>query len=127
MPGVLALAALAAVMLAQPRDADATIPVKKEIECLALTIYFEARGEPDIGKLAVGHVVMNRVTDPRFPGNVCEVVREGGQEVLHQCQFSWWCDGQSDEPNEATAWRESRSLARRVFRHYSGDPTSGAL
>ena len=41
-----------------------------EVECLALTVYFEARGEPDDGKRAVAHVVMNRVSDRRFPDTV---------------------------------------------------------
>lgn len=123
----LALAALGSVTIAQPREASAAVPVSEQIECLALTIYFEARGESDLGKLAVGHVVMNRVSDPRFPGNVCDVVRQGGEDVLHRCQFSWWCDGQSDEPRQMKAWRKIQVLARRVFWQYSDDPTDGAM
>ncbi len=55
--------------------AAAGIDVKRELECLALTIYFEARGEPDEGKLAVGHVVMNRVQPALFPRRVCHTNR----------------------------------------------------
>jgi hypothetical protein len=51
----------------QPGGTAAGIDVKGELECLALTIYFEARGEADEGKLAVGHVVMNRAQHPLFP------------------------------------------------------------
>ncbi len=40
------------------------------IHCLALNIYFEARGEPELGKHAVGHVVMNRVSDAKFPDRI---------------------------------------------------------
>ncbi len=55
--------------------AAAGVDVSRELECLALTIYFEARGEPDQGKIAVGHVVMNRASHPQFPHKVCEVVQ----------------------------------------------------
>tara|TARA_R110002051_G_scaffold226325_2_gene289031 strand:+ start:284 stop:526 length:243 start_codon:yes stop_codon:yes gene_type:complete len=34
-----------------------------DLHCLAQNIYFEARGEPMIGKVAVGHVVLNRAAD----------------------------------------------------------------
>lgn len=118
---------ISCLMLPASRDAAAAGTIKEHIRCLALTIYFEARGEPDTGKLAVGHVVMNRVGDPRFPDTVCGVVRQGGEAVLHRCQFSWWCDGRSDEPTHARAWRHSQALARRVFWQYSDDPTRGAL
>lgn len=124
-----AVIVLATVVLAQPARAttSAPSPVTDEIRCLALTIYFEARGEPDVGKRAVAHVVMNRVNDPRFPDSVCGVVRQGGEDQLHRCQFSWWCDGRSDDPTDAAAWKVSRALARRVFWAFSDDPTDGAL
>ena len=47
------------------------------VACMALAIYFEARGEPAIGQIAVGHVILNRTLDKRFPENVCEVVFQG--------------------------------------------------
>ena len=59
-----------------------------DLDCLALNIYFEARGEPLQGKLAVGHVVINRVGDEKFPANVCQVVLQGGEAVRYRCQFS---------------------------------------
>ena len=55
--------------------------------CLALAVYFEARGEPAAGQLAVAHVVQNRVLDNRFPDNFCEVVTEARSVGLHRCQF----------------------------------------
>lgn len=97
------------------------------LSCLALTIYFEARGEPLDGKLAVGHVVMNRTGDENFPDRVCEVVKQGGEEKLYSCQFSWWCDGLSDKPVEAEAWEESIDLAKRILVSQEPDPTRGAL
>ena len=98
-----------------------------DLECLAMNIYHEARNEPEAGKLAVGHVVMNRVSDARFPGTVCGVVMQGGQERRHACQFSWWCDGKDDHPRNPRAWAESQFLASRIFAGNSMDPTDGAL
>lgn len=98
-----------------------------ELHCLALNIYFEARNEPDIGKVAVGHVVMNRVRDRRFPSTVCGVVRQGGEATRHECQFSWWCDGLSDDPDDAAAWRVSNGFAEAVYWDRIHDPTKGAL
>ena len=53
--------------------------VEEELHCLALNIYHEARGEPELGKFAVANVTMNRVNDARFPKTVCDVVRQGGE------------------------------------------------
>lgn len=100
---------------------------REEIACLALNIYFEARGEPDEGKFAVSHVVMNRVASDRFPDTVCEVIRQGGETALYRCQLSWWCDGQSDTPQSQADWELSNEIALNVFWGRSADPTGGAL
>src|SRR5690606_5855804 len=44
--------------------------LREELSCLARNIYFEARSEPLEGKLAVAHVVMNRVASKYFPDSV---------------------------------------------------------
>ena len=119
--GLLAFAA--ALVTASPSAAG----VSDEIECLALNIYFEARSEPDAGRLAVGHVVMNRVSDDRYPGKVCAVVRQGGEKVRNRCQFSWWCDGRSDRPRDRIAWQQSKAIATRIYWGLSEDITEGAL
>ena len=98
-----------------------------EVNCLALNIYFEARGEPENGQRAVGHVVMNRVAHARYPNSVCEVVHQGGEKQLHRCQFSWWCDGRSDKPLDQGAWVKARQLARRIYLGDLKDTTDGAL
>ena len=98
-----------------------------EIECLALNIYFEARGEPETGQLAVGHVVMNRVASARFPSTVCDVIQQGGELRRYRCQFSWWCDGRSDKPLNKRLWEKSSELALNVYWGRSADPTEGAL
>ncbi|HUL10219.1 MAG TPA: cell wall hydrolase [Candidatus Acidoferrum sp.] len=129
LAGVIALGAVAAVLLAAspaPRAAAADPDDGREIACLALTIYHEARGESERGKLAVGHVVMNRTRSALFPAGVCEVVEQGGVQ-RHRCQFSWWCDGRSDRPKDLVALRESMRLAQEIYYGCTPDPTAGAL
>ncbi|MFQ5784322.1 MAG: cell wall hydrolase [Alphaproteobacteria bacterium] len=121
------LSAFAAWIPLAAQAAPARVDVRHEIECLALTIYFEARGEPDQGKLAVGHVVMNRVSDPRYPSWVCDVVRQGGEWPHNRCQFSWWCDGRSDQPKDRVPWERSKAFARLIYWGFTKDPTAGAL
>ena len=97
-----------------------------ELYCLAQTIHFEAhRGSPE-GQRAVGHVVLNRVADARFPNSICAVVRQGGT-ARFACQFHWYCDGLSDEPTDADSWRDAVTAAWAVFANPADDPTRGAL
>ena len=98
-----------------------------ELECLALNIYHEARGESPEGQLAVAQVVLNRASDKRFPNGICEVVKDGGEERRYRCQFSWWCDGRSDKPTDSAAWQTSRQTARAALAEDAIDPTFGAL
>ena len=87
-----------------------------EVYCMAQNVYFEARHESMVGKIAVAHVVMNRIEDKRWPNTVCEVVKEGPVRESwktkkdptlakedrkyyprrDRCQFSWYCDGKAD-------------------------------
>ncbi|GAB4392393.1 MAG: hypothetical protein Tsb0032_07860 [Kiloniellaceae bacterium] len=101
--------------------------LREELTCLAQNIYFEARSEPIEGKLAVAHVVMNRVASRYFPDTVCGVVQDGTDEVLHRCQFSWYCDGKADEVEDKTAWKEAKKLASKVYWGRAEDPSGGAL
>lgn len=126
---LLAVGTISAALLAAspaPRTAAAGPDDGREIACLALTIYHEARGESERGKLAVGHVVMNRTHSALFPAGVCEVVEQGGVQ-RHRCQFSWWCDGRSDRPKDQVALRESTRLAEEIYYGCAPDPTAGAL
>lgn len=89
-----------------------------EVMCIAMAIYWEARGEPIEGQFAVGQVVMNRVHSPRYPNDACSVVYDGG-EVRNECQFSFFCDGRSDQPNDPVSWELSQLIAAAVYRGYS--------
>ncbi len=122
----LAVAAVVVFWTAPWRPAP-RLDLSASLDCLALNIYHEARGEPLEGKIAVGQVVMNRVGDPDFPAGVCEVVKQGGERPRNRCQFSWWCDGLSDRPDEADAWEDSKGLAGKILAGGLEDPTRGAL
>jgi spore germination cell wall hydrolase CwlJ-like protein len=117
--GVALRLALAAGPCAPPED--------EELRCLALNVYWEARGRPLKSQQAVAFTALNRMVHPDFPDTVCGVIKDGGEETLHACQFSWWCDGESDEPEEGEAWCQSLSVARDALAGRSRDPTGGAL
>lgn len=106
--------------------ASINIEQLQEHHCLALNIYWEARSEPVLGQYAVAAVTMNRVRHEAFPNNICQVVKQGG-ENRHRCQFSWWCDGKSDKPKDKNAWALARQIAWSAFNSDQGDPTDGAL
>ncbi len=89
---------------------DPTVVAESE-RCLAQAVYFEARGEPYEGQLAVAQVVLNRVQDERYPGNICAVVCEN-ETWRHRCQFSFACDGRSDQPKNLAAWIDALKTAR---------------
>jgi spore germination cell wall hydrolase CwlJ-like protein len=77
-----------------------------EQNCLANAVYFEARGEPLRGQLAVAEVVLNRAASGRFPGTLCGVVAQ-------PAQFSFVRHGripQADRTSEA--WRRAVAIAR---------------
>lgn len=96
-----------------------------DLECATLNAYFEARGEGMDGMRAVTHVVVNRKLSSRFPSSLCEVVMQGG-EVRHQCQFTWYCDGRSDVPEDKVAWKRARRAVLDVLEGRSYDWTYGA-
>ncbi|MEM0942755.1 MAG: cell wall hydrolase, partial [Pseudomonadota bacterium] len=70
--------------------------------CLTEALYFEARGESIEGQLAVAEVILNRVDSRRYPDTVCGVIRQG-ESSGRGCQFSYRCDGLSDEMHERKA------------------------
>ena len=81
-----------------------------ELVGLALAVYYEARSEPFLGQVAVAEVVLNRTDSARYPDNVCEVVTQGGT-VRHRCQFSYYCDGKPESPQNRRAWRRAVAIA----------------
>jgi len=90
--------------LVETIPADA--PLSRDLQCLAQAIYFEARGEPLAGQLAVGAVIVNRTTSGRYPSDYCSVVTQPGQ-------FSFVHGGHIPSPDESSpAWMRARALAQ---------------
>lgn len=85
---------------------DTSYTLSREMECLAGTVYFEARGEPIAGQLAVAQVVINRAQSAQFPSSYCGV-------VFQRSQFSFVKGGQL--PNirrNSDAWKRAKAIAR---------------
>lgn len=98
---------------------------RRQQECMALAMYWEARGEGRRGMEAVGWTILNRAGSPYFPSTPCEVVFEGGERP--GCQFSWYCDGRSDRPRDWHSWQHAMRVAGALLTGRGTDPTGGAL
>lgn len=102
-----------------------------QIMCLAKNIYFEGRGEPLVGRIAIGQVVLNRTKNNQFPTTVCAVVFQAKYRnmtpIYKQCQFSWWCDGKKEEINSKEDFDKSYELASLLYNGQIMDITEGAL
>jgi spore germination cell wall hydrolase CwlJ-like protein len=83
----------------------------KAERCLANAVYFETRGEPGRGQIAVAQVEMNRVFSPFYPNDACDVLHQNANRHL-ACQFTFACDGISDVVTEPDAWQRARHIAR---------------
>ena len=81
---------------------------------LARLISAEARGEPYVGQVAVGAVVLNRVKHPSFPNTIPGVIYQSGA-------FSCIADGQFDQPVADSAYRAADDALN------GWDPTGGAI
>lgn len=104
------------------------VPTEKRIEnlqserkCLAAAIYHEARGEPESGQWAVADVILNRVASPRYPASICGVVYQNADRGKYRCQFSFACDGKSDEGGEGNrivreSWVRAFMIAEAALR-----------
>jgi len=117
-----------------------------EAYCMAQNILFEASVEPMAGKIAVGLVVLNRVNDNRYPNTICEVIKEGPiyeswktrrdteladedriyYPVKNRCQFSWYCDGKSDDIYPTENWYKSQIVALQLLDGKFGGMVEGA-
>ena len=107
--------------------------IAEALVCLALNVYHEARDQPFIGQVAVAQVVMNRVRDDRYPDTPCDVVMQGPTytwaehyPVRHRCQFSWYCDGKSDNTTDQGAYDKALMIAHGVYYGNLDDFVEGA-
>jgi len=86
----------------------------KAERCLADAIYFEARGEPVRGQIAVAQVVLNRVFSGKYPNTVCGVVYQNAHRRL-ACQFTFACDGIRDVVREPDAMERAKKIAAQTL------------
>ncbi len=94
-------------------------------QCLAAAIYFEARGEPIAGQIAVAEVVLNRVDDRTYPNSICAVTNQGVGSG-RACQFSYACDGRPDVMRAAVSKQRAEKLARILLDGQPRSITEGA-
>jgi spore germination cell wall hydrolase CwlJ-like protein len=83
----------------------------RETQCLAEALYFEARGETVRGQFAVAEVILNRVDSTAFPDTLCGVIHQGTGRK-YQCQFTYTCDGNSDNIANKDAFDQVSRVAR---------------
>ena len=106
-----------------------------DIYCMAQNIYFEAGNQPLAGKIAVAQVVLNRLKHPNYPATICGVIYQAKYKqnwkgnmvpIRNQCQFSWFCEGKSDDPVDSPTWLLSLHVARDVVQGRYDDITEGS-
>jgi hypothetical protein len=88
----------------------------KEKNCLATAIYFEARGETQLGQKAVAEVILARTRAAGRPKTICGVVYQGARNGSGYCQFSFACDGISDKVRDRGAWSRALRIASNTMR-----------
>lgn len=85
---------------------DAPDALDGDLRCLAEAVYYESKGEPLSGQLAVAEVILNRTQSGRFPKTVCSVIKQAGQ-------FSFVRGGElPDVPTGSSAFRTAVAIAQ---------------
>jgi N-acetylmuramoyl-L-alanine amidase len=91
-----------------------------ELECLAGAVYFESKGEPLSGQLAVANVIINRTNSGRFPHSICGVVRQPGQ-------FSFLRGGRIPDVRSGAQYQTALGIARVAMEKEWDNPAPDAL
>ena len=94
--------------------------MSNEMRCLAGAIYFEAKGEPLSGQLAVAEVILNRTKSGNFPKSVCSVVTQRGQ-------FSFVRGGHVPSVPSNRQYRTAIAVARVALADSWDSPASNAM
>ncbi len=92
----------------------------QEARCLAGAIYFESKGEPLTGQLAVADVILNRIRSGRFAGTICSVVTQPGQ-------FSFVRAGRVPDVADCAYYRTAIAVARVAMTDSWQSPAHDAL
>ncbi|GAA0736684.1 cell wall hydrolase [Sphingomonas japonica] len=92
-----------------------------ETRCLAIGVYFESKGEPLSGQLAVANVILNRAGSGRFPSSVCGVLTQ-------RSQFSFVRGGRLPSvPEGRAAWKTAVAVAKIAQADAWKNPAPNAL
>lgn len=94
-----------------------------EILCLSAIMFGEARGEPDVGKVAVAYTAINRKADPNYPKNICQIMKQPAQYQFldygmpTQTQIAYLMplakailEGRVDDPTRGAKWYHTRKV-----------------
>ena len=101
---------------------------QKSIECLALNIYFEARGTTLQDQVAVAYVTVNRVHSRQFETDVCSTVFQYTWIKKQRIpQFTWTINRPVPRMIEHDSWQHAQQIAYNVYTQRVDDPTNGAL
>jgi len=93
----------------------------EETDCLARAVYWESKGEPLTGQLAVADVIINRSQSGRFASTICGVVRQRGQ-------FSFVRGGYIPAaPQGSRDWHTAVAIAQIARQDLAGDAAPRAL
>ena len=110
------------------------VPTAKKVKladserlCLAQAIYHEARGESEAGQMAVANVIINRAFSKKYPSTICGVVFQNADKGRYKCQFTFACDGRSDQGTERAAWNRSMKLAETAFYEFQAGDRPGVI
>ena len=99
---------------------------QNDLSCLATAMYFEARGEPQDGQMAVGRVILNRAADGAYPSTVCGVVYQNANR-RNACQFSFACDGVPDKIADTRTYRQIEQRAKTLLSCGTHCPQAGNI
>ncbi|NMA82687.1 MAG: spore cortex-lytic enzyme [Epulopiscium sp.] len=102
------------VSVQQTQAASSNLDSNRDLYLISAAIHGEARGEPYVGKVAVGAVILNRVKHPSFPNSVAGVVYQPGA-------FDAVADGQINLTPDESAKKAARDALN------GWDPTNGAI
>lgn len=95
-------------------------PEDAELRCLAAGVFYESKGEPLEGQLAVANVIVNRASSGRFASSMCGVLTQRGQ-------FSFVRGGVVPTPPAGNQWRTAVAVARIARDDHWADPVPGAM
>ena len=103
--------------------------VNRDLTCLALNVYYEARGESDKGKRAVAKVTLNRVRSKRFPNTICDAVYEQRWDKRRRRYVGAfaWTEFDSVPPPKSKQWKKAWAAAETVYLNPESVELKGAL